>query len=67
MIEVGYDHIYAIYADECNDMEGEKLMTIVIWCVSCLSGEISERIVGTVKVDDSSSENMLKSVVNVLS
>ena len=42
VIEVGYDHIYAILADECTDMEDMKLMTIVIQYVIYLSGDLLE-------------------------
>ena len=66
MIEVGDDQIYAILADEYTNVEGNELMTIFIWYISCLSGEISERMIGTVKLDNTSSTNLLKTVVNLL-
>ena len=65
--EVGIDKIYAILADEATDIIGQELMTIVIRYVNCLDGKISERTIGTVKVDDTGSENLFNTIVNVLS
>ena len=48
-IEVGNDKIYAILADECTDVTGTELMTVVIRYVSSTSGMISERTIGTVR------------------
>lgn len=42
-------------------------MTVVIRYVSSTSGMISERTIGTVRVEDTSSEELFKSVVKVLS
>ena len=65
-IEVGDDKIYAILADECTDVTGTELMTVVIRYVSSTSGMILEKTIGTVRVDDTSSEELFKSVVKVL-
>ena len=63
--EVGTDRIYAILADECTDVTGSELMTVVIRYVSSTSGKISERTIGTVKVDDTTSVKLFNSVVEV--
>ena len=67
VIEVRDDRIFDILANDCTDVEGKGLMRIFIWYVSCLSGEILERAIGTINIDDISSENLIKTVVNILS
>ena len=59
--------MYAILVDECTYVENKELMKKYILYVSYLSGEISERTKGAVKIDDTSSESLFKTVVNVLS
>ena len=54
-IEISNDKIYATLVDECTDVMGSELMTVVIRYMSSISGEISERTIGTVRVDDTSS------------
>ena len=58
VIKVGEDKIYSIVADECTNISGNKLMTVVIQYVNYLylSGQISERIIGTIKVDDTTAQ-----------
>ena len=65
-IEVGNDKIYEILADECTYVTGPDLITVVIRYVISTSGKISEKKIGTVKVDATSSGELFKSVVNVL-
>ena len=64
--EVGIDKIYAILADEATDITGQEQMTIVIRYVNCMNGKISERTIGTVKVDDTGAENLFHTIVKVL-
>ena len=62
--EVGEDKIFAVLADEATDVTGQERMTIVIRYVNCFNGKISERTIGTVKIDDTGSENLYLTIVN---
>ena len=64
--EVGEDKIFAVLADEATDVTGQERMTIVIRYVNCFNGNISERTIGTVKIDDTGSENLYLTIVKVL-
>ena len=66
VIEVGEDKIYTILVDECTHVKGNELMIVVIWYVNSLSGKISERTIGMVKVDNTTSQMLFDAVVHVL-
>ena len=66
-MEVGEDKIYTILADACTDVTGKKLMTVDNRYVNSISGKILERTIGTVKVDNTTSQMLFDTVVNVLS
>ena len=66
VIGVGGIKIYAILAYESKDVIGNELVTVAIRYVNCLSGVIPESTIGTVKVDDTGSENLFKTLVCVL-
>ena len=54
VIEDWDDNIYAILPDEYTDDSKNELMTVVIWYVISISGQVSDRIICTVKVDETS-------------
>ena len=66
VIELGSDPIYALLADECTDISGKQMMTVVIRYVSSTSGKISERTIGTVRVNNTCSEDLFNTVTTVL-
>ena len=55
--EISSEKNYAILADEATAVNGNESMTVVICYVSCLTGQICERAIGTVAINNTCSES----------
>ena len=65
--EIGSDFPYfSILADETSDVAKTEFMTMSIRYVHCKSGDIMERVLGTVKVKETTAETIASAILEIL-
>ena len=65
--EIGSDFLYfSILADETSDVAKTEFMTMSIWYIHCKSGDIMERMLGTVKVKETTAETIASAILEIL-